>query len=249
MKKTLINDYLAYLKLEYMQQNCRSLAKEAAQKSWDYLNYLETLLEGEALLRKDKNVQRRIHAARFPMLKTLDEFLWDFPEKINRLQVQNLFRLEFISEKANVAFLGNVGLGKTHLAIALGYAACLKGYRVLFTTAIDMINTLQAAQKASSLQLALKKYLKPDVLIIDELGYLPIDRKGANLLFCLITRRYQNNSIIFTTNKAFNTWGSLFDNDEQIASAALDRLLHKAEVIFIEGKSFRMRDKLKDAVM
>ena len=131
----------------------------------------------------------------------------------------------------------------------MGYAACLKGYRVLFTTAIDMINTLQAAQKASSLQLALKKYLKPDVLIIDELGYLPIDRKGANLLFCLITRRYQNNSIIFTTNKAFNTWGSLFDNDEQIASAALDRLLHKAEVIFIEGKSFRMRDKLKDAVM
>ena len=168
------------------------------------------------------------------------------PPQISFLQYSRFLEVPL---KTTKNLLGNVGLGKTHLAIALGYAACLKGYRVLFTTAIDMINTLQAAQKTSSLQSTLKKYLKPDVLILDELGYLPIDRKGANLLFCLISRRYQNNSIIFTTNKAFNKWGPLFDNDEQIASAALDRLLHNSKVIFIEGKSFRMNDKLKDGVI
>jgi DNA replication protein DnaC len=153
----------------------RDLAKEAAERG-THVQYLETLIEGEAHLREDRRTQRRVMLARFPVLKTLDQFNWSWPKKINRLQVQNLFRLKFIEDKANVIFLGGVGLGKSHLATALGYAACLQGYSVRFTTAIDAINTLSAAHGSGRLKTEIKKYLKPRVLILDELGYTHRDR-------------------------------------------------------------------------
>jgi DNA replication protein DnaC len=158
------------------------------------VQYLETLIEGEAHLREDRRTQRRVMLTRFPVLKTLDQFNWSWPKKINRLQVQNLFRLKFIEDKANVIFLGGVGLGKSHLATALGYAACLQGYSVRFTTAIDAINTLSAAHGSGRLKTEIKKYLKPRVLILDELGYLPIDKTGADLLFQVISGRYEPKS-------------------------------------------------------
>lgn len=167
------------------------------------------------------------------------------PNKINRLAVQNLFRLKFIEDKANVIFLAGVGLGKTHLATALGYQACLKGHSVLFTSAVDAINSLAAAQAANRLKAELKKYLAPSVLLLDELGYLPIDKHGADLLFQIISQRYEKGAIIITSNRAFKNWPEIFNNDSTLTSAILDRLLHHAETVLIEGKSYRMKDQIQ----
>jgi DNA replication protein DnaC len=145
--------------------------------------FLARLVEGEAAQRQDRARQRRIQQARFPVLKTLDQFDFTWPAKINRLQVQNLFRLKFVEDQANAILVGGVGLGKSHLAIALGYAACLAGFRVRFTTAVDVVNNLSAADKAGRFVQELKKYTRPDLLVMDELGYLPIDKRGADLLF------------------------------------------------------------------
>jgi DNA replication protein DnaC len=173
----------------------------------------------------------------------LEQFRWDWPKKINRLHVQNLFRLEFLAQKANVIFLGHVGVGKSHLASALGYAACLEGHSVLFANAINVINDLAAAQKTGDLKRQLRKYLRPQCLILDEIGYLPIDQHGADLLFQVISQRYERGSILLTTNKPFKHWPSIFNNDSTITAAVLDRLLHHAETIVIDAPSYRMKDQ------
>ena len=179
----LIDQHLKYLKLPFMREHYQSMAAQAATKHWSHADYLEKMADGEAALRRDRSIQRRIRLAGLPVIKTLDQFNWSWPKKINRLQVQNLFRLQFVADRSNVIFLGGVGLGKTHLASALGYVACLKGNSVLFATAIDVINTLAAAQATGRMKQALKKYTLPSVLILDELGFLPIDKAGADLLF------------------------------------------------------------------
>ena len=156
---SLLAQQLDYLKLPYLQQHHGELAQQSAQQHWDHVEYLRRLIEGEYTQRRQRVIERRVHAARFPVLKTLEQFRWDWPKKINRLAVQNLFRLEFLAQKANVVLLGNVGLGKTHLATALGYAACQEGYAVLFADAISVINDLAAAQKRGLLKRQLKRYL------------------------------------------------------------------------------------------
>lgn len=236
---------LGYLKLASIQENYISWADEAARKQWSHIDYLDRLIEAEADLRRDRSIQRRIRLARFPVIKTLEQFEWSWPKKINRLEVQNLFRLHFIEEKANVIFLGGVGLGKTHLCTALGYAACEKGHSVLFASAIDIINTLAAAQSTGRLKTELKKYLRPTVLLVDEIGYLPIDKNGADRLFQVISQRYERGSIILSTNKPFKKWGEIFNNDTTLASAVLDRLLHHAVTITIGGTSYRMKDQIE----
>lgn len=240
-----LDEQLKYLKLPFIREHHESMADTAAKEQWTHRQYIAALIEGEASLRQDRSVKRRIQFARFPVVKTLDQYRWTWPKKVNRLQIQNLFHLNFIENKANVIFLGGVGLGKTHLATALGYAACLKGYSVLFTTAIDVINALSAAQSAGRLQIELKRYLKPEILILDELGYLPIDKHGADLLFQIISHRYEKGSMIITSNRAFKDWPGIFNNDSTLTSAILDRLLHHAEVILIEGKSYRMKDQIE----
>ncbi len=242
--RTELNHNLQYLKLPFVAQNYESMAKQAAIEQLTHVEYLALLIEGESAKRLDRATQRRIRLARFPVIKTLDQFSWTWPKKINRLQVQNLFRLNFIKDKANVIFLGGVGLGKTHRATALGYIACLKGHNVLFTTAVDVINALGGAQKAGRLQAELKKYLKPSVLVLDELGYLPIDKVGADLLFQIISHRYEKGSMIISSNRAFKEWPEMFNNDSTLTSAILDRLLHHAEVVLIEGPSYRMKDRI-----
>ena len=242
--RTEFNHNLQYLKLPFVAQNYEAIAKKAATGQLTHVEYLALLIEGEAAKRRDRATQRRIRLARFPVIKTLDQFRWSWPKKINRLQVQNLFRLNFVKDKANVIFVGGVGLGKTHLATALGYTACLKGHNVLFTTAIDVINALAGAQKAGRLQAELKKYLKPSVLILDELGYLPIDKVGADLLFQIISHRYEKGSMIISSNRAFKQWPEIFNNDSILTSAILDRLLHHAETVLIEGPSYRMKDRI-----
>jgi len=240
-----LRKHLKYLGLTFMHQNFEPLVERAVQTQWSHIDYLSALAEGEAGLRLDRSIKRKIRMARFPVVKTLDQFRWSWPSLINRALVQNLFRLKFLEEKTNVIFLGGVGLGKTHLATALGYAACLEGKSVLFATAIDVINTLSAAQSANRLKVEIKKYLAPTLLILDELGYLPIDKRGADLLFQVISLRYEQGSTIITSNQAFKHWPRLFNNDSTLTSALLDRLLHHAEVVPIEGKSYRMKGRLE----
>ena len=239
-----LHRYLKELQLAWPRQEYEKLAEEAVLEHWTYVDYLRRLLEGESPRRRDNRIQRRIQAAHLPVIKTLDTFDWSWPKKINRPQIQNVFRLAFLADHRNVIFLGGVGLGKTHLASALSYAACLEGHTVLFTTAIDMINTLTTAQAEHRLKSELKKYIAPRLLALDEVGYLPIDKQGADLLFQVISARYERGSLILTTNKAFKQWPSIFNNDSTLTSAVLDRLLHHAEPIMIEGASYRMKEQI-----
>jgi DNA replication protein DnaC len=240
-----LDSHLDTLRLPFIKEHCRPLATSAAKKSLTHIDYLAQLLEGEAALRADRAVARRIQAARFPVIKTLESFRWDWPKKINRLEIQDLFRLQFVQDKANVIFLGLVGLGKTHLATALGYAACQQGISVLFATAIDVVNTLSAAQLRGTLKAELRRYTTPALLVLDEVGYLPIDQHGADLLFQVISARYERGSIVLTTNKAFKQWPTIFNGDSTITSAVLDRLLHHGQVVVLEGSSYRMKDRLE----
>lgn len=243
MKKTdELNSYLKDLMLTWPLENHEAVAKQAASEQWTHAQYLTRLMEGEHLRRRDNRILRRIQAAHFPVAKTLDGFNWSWPKTVNRAQIQNLCRLQFIEQNANVIFLGPVGVGKTHLASAIGYTACMEGHSVLFTSTVDMINTLAAAQAAQRLKQELKKYLTPRLLVLDELGYLPIDKFGADLLFQVISARYERGSIVLTTNKAFKHWPAIFNNDSTLTAAVLDRLLHHAETAVIEGSSYRMKD-------
>ena len=236
---------LSYLNLSFMHEHVEELTRQAARSQWSHAEFLARLVEGEAALRQDRARARRIRQARFPVLKTLDQFDFTWPAKINRPAVQDLFRLAFIREKANSILVGGVGLGKSHLAIALGYAACEAGFRVRFATAIDIVNTLSAAEKAGRMVQEMKKYTRPELLVCDELGYLPIDKHGADLLFQIISQRYERGSIVLTTNKVYKHWPSIFNNDSTLASAILDRLLHHAQTVVLEGKSYRMKDRIE----
>lgn len=237
-----LTEHLTSLKLPYIRDNYEAVAQSAARKQWTHVHYLSELIKQESGLRQDRIISRRIRMARFPVVKTLDQFNWSWPKKINQDQIRNLFRLTFVEDKSNVVFIGGVGLGKTHLASALGYQACLKGHTVLFASAIDTINNLIAAQHSGALKPELKKYLRPSLLILDELGYLPIDKTGADLLFQIISQRYERGSIIITTNRVFKDWPEIFNNDSTLTSALLDRLLHHTEAVVIEGKSYRMKE-------
>jgi DNA replication protein DnaC len=236
---------LQRLQLPYLRSHYHELAQTAAEQGWGHLDYLQRLIEGEVARREDKSLAQRVRRARFPMTKTLDQFQWSWPKKINRAQIQNLFRLNFIEQKANVIFLGGVGLGKTHLSIALGQAACARGYSVLFTTAIDIIHTLSAAAGTGSLKRTMQRYLKPSLIIVDEIGYLPIDKLGADLLFQIISERYERGAILMSTNRAFKSWPEIFNNDSTLTSALLDRLLHHADICRIDGPSFRAKDHIE----
>ena len=165
------------------------------------------MIEGAFHQRRLRRMERRIQAARLPVLKILEPFRWDWPKKINRLQVRHLLGLEFLAQKANAIFLGTVGLGNTHRAIALGYAACLEDYSVVFPNAMSLINDLSAARTQGRLKTELEKYLRPQLLVLDEVGYLPIDQRGADLLFQVISQRCERGSIVLATRQAEKSQG------------------------------------------
>jgi DNA replication protein DnaC len=233
---------LAMLKMPFAREHFEPLALEATAQHWSHVGYFARLIEGEAAWREDRSIRRRVRLARFPLIKTLEQFDWNWPKKINRAQIQNLFRLAFVEDRVNIVFLGTVGVGKSHLGIALAHTACMRGYPVLFTTAIDIVNTLSAAQATGTLKRAMNRYLRPAIVLIDELGYLPIDKTGADLLFQIISGRYEHGSTIITSNRVYKRWAEIFNNDSTLTSALLDRLLHHAETILIEGPSYRGKD-------
>ena len=239
-----IENALETLRLPYSRKNYQPLAKVAGERQWSCVDYLDHLLQGEVAERDARAITRRIQAARFPIIKTLENFQWSWPKSIDRAVVQDLFRLKFMQEATpgNVIFIGNVGVGKTHLATALGHRACLQGHSVLFTTAVDIINSLSAAQSSGRLKQELARYTKPTLLVMDELGYLPVDKLGADLLFQIISQRYERVSTVVTSNRVYKNWSGIFNNDSTLTSAILDRLLHHAQTIIIEGKSYRTRE-------
>ena len=243
---TRLDAQLHRLQLHHIQSHYQVFASQAAEQPRSHLDYLAQLVEGEASMRENRSIERRIKNARFPVLKSLDDFQWNWPKKINRPQIQNLFRLAFVATQTNIVLIGNVGVGKTHLAIALGHAACLNGHSVLFTTAVDIINTLAAAQAVGQLKREFHRYLKPAILIVDELGYLPIDKHGADLLFQIISQRYERAPTVITSNRAYKHWSQIFNNDSTLTSAILDRVLHHADTVIIEGPSFRMKDEIQE---
>jgi DNA replication protein DnaC len=237
--------HMGALKLPFMLQNHQAFAQSAADKQLSHLDYLTELISGEAAARDDRRVQRCINQARFPVLKTLDQFDWNWPTKINRMLIQNLFHLDFVRQHANVVFISGTGLGKSHLMTALGHAACQRGHSVLFTGAIEIINTLADAQTSGSVKRVMYHYIKPEVLCIDELGYLPIDKFGADCLFQILSHRYERGATLITTNRIYKQWAGIFNNDAVLTSALLDRLLHHAETVVISGKSYRSKDQIE----
>lgn len=241
-----LQEQLLALRLHQILAQYEAQATLAAKDNWTHVDYLARLLDGECAARGQRALERRLAAARFPVIKTLEQFQWNWPKKINRTQVTNLFRLGFVKDKTNVVFIGGVGLGKTHLATALGHAAVLAGHSVRFASAVDIVNTLTTAQVEHRLKVELKRYLQPEVLVVDELGYLPIDKHGADLLFQVISQRYERGSLILTTNQPYKNWAKVFNNDATLTSAVLDRLLHHAETVIIEGRSYRMKDQIDE---
>lgn len=240
---TRLPENLQFLGLKTMAASYRETAKTAAKEKLTHEEYLDRLASEEAAGKFERLVKNRLAQARFPTVKTLDSFDFDHPRKLDRAQVQRLFTLSFVEERANVLILGSHGLGKTHLSLALGYEACQRGITTRFATAMDIINQLTAAMADGSFLKALKRFTRPRVLLIDELGYLPVSREGVELLFQIISARYETGSIVLTTNRPFKQWGKLFGNDNALAAAVVDRLVDNAEVVVIEGDSYRMKRK------
>jgi len=235
---------LAELQLTWMLDNHEIELADAARLNRTNHDLLQRLIAGELDARHARAIERRIRAAKLRDTRTLESFDFSWPTKINRDQVRHLFTLSFMREKANVVFIGGVGLGKTHLAAALAREACRQRKSVLFTPAIDIVNNLHTASQRNNLSAAMRHYTRPQVLCVDELGFLPLDKVGAELLFQVFGERYETGSTIITTNRAYKDWAKTFANDAAMASAVLDRVTHHCETIVIEGKSYRMKDRI-----
>lgn len=232
------------LNLVWMLENHQHELTEAARCDRSHHELLQRLLCGEAEAACARSIERRLRLARLPARRTLDTFDWDWPEVINREQIRHLFTLSFLRENKNVVFIANVGLGKTHLASALAVEACNREHSVLFSPAVDIINTLIEAGDQQRFRRAMRRYASPDLLVIDELGYLPVDRTGAQVLFQVLGERYEKGSTVITTNRPYKEWAKTFAGDSTLASAVLDRVVHHCETIVIRGRSYRLKDRI-----
>jgi len=236
------------LKMEHLELQLDAVCEQAAQQELDYKSFLVQALQVEWQGRYLKGVETRLRQARFPWVKTLDQFDFDFQPSLDRRQVRELAGLAFVERAHNVVILGPPGVGKTHLAIALGVKAVEAGYSVLFLTLETLMTRLNRAVHENRLERTLKQLTYPKALIIDELGYLPLNRLEASLFFRLVARRYERASLIITSNKRFLDWGEVF-NDPVLATAVLDRLLHHATTLNIKGESYRLREKRKAGLL
>lgn len=236
-----LQTHLTALHLPWIRENIDTEVAEAARKNRSHHELVERLIEGEYESRRSRAVERSIREAKLPKRSTLASYDFHFPREINADHVRHLFSLAFMATQSNVVFIGTVGTGKTHLATALALQACESRKRVRFVSAAVMINELWQAERLHDLQAALKRYLQPELLVIDELGYLPVDKLGAELLFQVLAGRYEKASTVITTNRAYRDWGKTFADDNAMTAAVLDRVTHHCETIVIIGDSYRSR--------
>lgn len=238
-----VHEQLLELKMKHAEKTVEQLCEEAATRQSGYTEFLSRVLDAELVQRRDRGTQMRLKLAHFPFQKTLEQFDFGFQPSLDQRQIEELATLNFVAEGGNVVLLGPPGVGKTHLAVALGLKACLAGYAVYCTSGLELARRLVASLADDSLDQQFIALSKCKLLIIDELGYLPYERQQATLLFQLIARRYERLATIVTTNKGFAQWGEVFGGDQAVASAILDRLLHHATVINIRGASYRLKDR------
>lgn len=243
VNKMLLETYLKKLKMPQAAKIYEAMAREAADNNLGYEEYLLGVLEQEVHQRENNRIQRGIKQAAFPVIKTLENFDFKAIPSLNKPKILKLMQGEYIKKKENIILVGNSGVGKTHIATALGYEACRQGLRVKFYTAAGLINELLAAQQEYRLNRMEKQWQAPHVVILDELGYIPFSKVGAELLFQFCSARYERGSLIITTNLEFPKWTEVL-GDEQMTAALLDRLTHNAHILNINGESYRFKQAL-----
>jgi DNA replication protein DnaC len=236
-----IKSYCKLLSIPIVASSYESIAMAATKAKMSYQEYLYKVLQEQVIARIDNSVNARIKKARFPFLKTLEEFDFSYQPQLDEKLIRELANLNFLKTAHNILFIGPPGVGKTHLAVAFGLKAAYARKRTLFFTAEEIINELIAAEVSKQLLQFLDVISRVDLIIIDELGYLQISPKAASLFFRLITKRYEKGSVIVTSNRPFEEWGDIF-NDDVVAAAILDRLLHHSHPFLIQGKSYRMKE-------